>query len=110
MTYKCATCNNNFENGELVAVSSKGIPYHWLPPKDKKDIERIKAKYIIECSKSAFLNNQLDVFQPSVYYNGEFYHIRDLEKLPNRHKLKILLNKHKNGEIILGNLEGLVKK
>jgi hypothetical protein len=110
MTYKCATCENEFQNGELVAKSSKGLAFHWLPPKDKKDLERIRGSYILDCAKSAFLNNQLDVYQPSVYYEGNFYHIRDLENLPNYHELKKpSLNEHKNGEIIKGNLEGLIK-
>ena len=62
MTYKCATCNEEFKDGELVAVSSKGEKYHFVIT------DYIERKASKDCTKGSTIMNQIDTFNSRLYF------------------------------------------
>lgn len=96
----CSGCKKEFKDGELVAVSDNE-GYHTI----------IRELYSIpiDCSMKAAMDGPV-IFNRNVYYQGKFYNLNAIDSLRNVNDLILDFNDERTGDIIKGNLEGLIKK
>ena len=97
----CPICKENFQDGEVVAISS-GEAYHYILEDYHIIAENLK-KIPLDCSMKKAMKGAT-IFERKVYYNGKFYDIDKVEKIPNARNLTIEFNKKNTGDIIKGDL------
>ena len=103
--HKCSYCNCHFQNGEYVSKldGRKGF-YHITT--------RLLDENPVSCLMAAVSNGQLGFGRRNnyLYYKKKLYNLLVIDMLPNFQQLQVDFNDNKNGDKLIGNLEGLVNK
>lgn len=98
--YQCAHCNEDFKDGEFVAIS-KNEMYHNLY------IRRSEA--LLDCmSKKALKTRDALITNKKIYFENKLYDLNSLRRIQTKNNgPRINFNDAKTGDKLIGNLEGL---
>jgi hypothetical protein len=104
MTEKyCSMCKEKLKDGEIVSSHEEDYchTYHII------DSSSLKPR---DCAtKKAITTGNPVRFDRKIYYKGNFYDLHKLDGLLDKINLIIDFNENNNGDIIKGNLDGLLK-
>ena len=103
--YQCSQCEQDFQDGELVAVSHTGNEfYHQFYPE--------RMEHPLDCmSKNVMNTGNMIIANRKIFYQGKFYDLKALKRLAKKVKtVTVGYNDTKTGDILEGDLSGLVKK
>ena len=94
--YQCNFCNEEFQDGDIVAMTDKGYFHHSV---------RLNSRIYACSSKKEGLSWNL-----TMYYNGKINHLPRLrEFLFAKRTVHVENNGNKKGEMFTGDLEGLLE-
>lgn len=104
MEYKCRHCNIYFQDGEYV---SKKNSDKWLYHTNIRYLDI----HPTTCLEAVFMNSLGRKSKTNyLYYQGKLYNLLAIDMLSNFEELSVDFNDNKNGERLIGNLEGLINK
>ena len=98
--YQCDYCNEDFKDGELVAVSKNEMYHNFYSGRNEHPLDCM--------SKKVFETRDVLIANKKIYFEKKLYDLNSLRRIQTKNnELIINFNEAKTGDQLIGNLEGL---